>query len=389
MKKNNKGFTLIELLAIIVILAIIAVITVPIILNIIENSRKGAAVDSAYGYKDAVSKYYVSQMLDNPDLKLSGDYKINKNGKLEDESGEEHSVATSGTLPSNGYITIENNEIIGGCLTINDYKVDLNDKDATATKGKCEFLEAGTEILFDPGSNVGEDTIGKCVTATDTCMTWYVLNDHGSKVDLLLDHDTTALLNWISQTDYEKEINAETIKNEYGITYQNNIVPTYEWNGGNHAKGPLTALKQLDDDTKYWSDSLKRNDGYSVSFTNIASQSINYTIDYTGYKARMVKAEEIADITGVSKSTEEGGKGFDIENKLQSDVSIDPKYDWIYSNTGVNNGGYWTSSAAAYGPSIAVVIFTPGKLSTISGGVTNKSGVRPVITVSKSLLSQE
>ena len=45
---KKKGFTLIELLAIIVILAIIAVITVPIILNIIENSRKGAAIDRCH-----------------------------------------------------------------------------------------------------------------------------------------------------------------------------------------------------------------------------------------------------------------------------------------------------------------------------------------------------
>ena len=59
--KKNKGFTLIELLAIIVILAIIAVITVPIILNIIENSRRGAAIDSAYGYKDSIQKYYVTK----------------------------------------------------------------------------------------------------------------------------------------------------------------------------------------------------------------------------------------------------------------------------------------------------------------------------------------
>ena len=36
-----KGFTLIELLAIIVILAIISAITVPIVLNIIENAKKG------------------------------------------------------------------------------------------------------------------------------------------------------------------------------------------------------------------------------------------------------------------------------------------------------------------------------------------------------------
>ena len=53
MKKKN-GFTLIELLAIIVILAIIAVITVPIILNIIDSSKKGAKTDSFYGYKDAI-----------------------------------------------------------------------------------------------------------------------------------------------------------------------------------------------------------------------------------------------------------------------------------------------------------------------------------------------
>ena len=56
--KKNKGFTLIELLAIIVILAIIAVITVPIILNIIENSRKGAAYDSAYGITDTAKLYF-------------------------------------------------------------------------------------------------------------------------------------------------------------------------------------------------------------------------------------------------------------------------------------------------------------------------------------------
>ena len=62
MKKNKTGFTLIELLAIIVILAIIAVITVPIILNIIEDSRKGAAKDSVYGYKDSINKYYLGKL---------------------------------------------------------------------------------------------------------------------------------------------------------------------------------------------------------------------------------------------------------------------------------------------------------------------------------------
>ncbi len=60
MKMNKKGFTLIELLAIIVILAIIAVITVPIILNIIDNARKGAAKSSVIGFGKAVELSYTT-----------------------------------------------------------------------------------------------------------------------------------------------------------------------------------------------------------------------------------------------------------------------------------------------------------------------------------------
>ena len=47
---NKKGFTLIELLAVIVILAIIALIAVPIVLGIIEDSRKSATLRSAEHY---------------------------------------------------------------------------------------------------------------------------------------------------------------------------------------------------------------------------------------------------------------------------------------------------------------------------------------------------
>ena len=46
MEKNRKGFTLIELLAVIVVLAIIALIATPIILGIIEDTRKDAFLRS-------------------------------------------------------------------------------------------------------------------------------------------------------------------------------------------------------------------------------------------------------------------------------------------------------------------------------------------------------
>ena len=61
---KRKGFTLIELLAVIVVLAVIAIITTPVILGVIEKSKKGAAEQSALGYVDAVEKQVALNSLD-------------------------------------------------------------------------------------------------------------------------------------------------------------------------------------------------------------------------------------------------------------------------------------------------------------------------------------
>ena len=57
----KKGFTLIELLAVIVILAIIALIATPIILNIVEDSKKSAATESARLYVDGLQNRIASE----------------------------------------------------------------------------------------------------------------------------------------------------------------------------------------------------------------------------------------------------------------------------------------------------------------------------------------
>ena len=61
---KKKGFTLVELLAVIVILAIIALIATPIILGVIETSKKGASENSALGYLDAVEKQIARKIHD-------------------------------------------------------------------------------------------------------------------------------------------------------------------------------------------------------------------------------------------------------------------------------------------------------------------------------------
>ena len=149
MKSKKNAFTLIELLAIIVILAIIAVITVPIILNIIENSRLGAVKDSAYGYKDAINKYYVTDLSENPEsnLKLSGTYIVQEDGTLKGMNVEEKTytdnleIPLSGTTPTGGYLNYENNTLKDGCLTIDEYKLTIENGEVKNTeKGKCNGM---------------------------------------------------------------------------------------------------------------------------------------------------------------------------------------------------------------------------------------------------------
>ena len=77
MKKRKNGFTLIELLAVIVILAVIALISTPIIMNIIEDSRKGAfkssvqSIFSAYETYELKNNFEVEDKVDILDLPLT------------------------------------------------------------------------------------------------------------------------------------------------------------------------------------------------------------------------------------------------------------------------------------------------------------------------------
>ena len=142
--KRKKGFTLIELLAIIVILAIIAVITVPIILDIIEDSKGKAAIDSAYGFKDAVEKYYMTANMSNSEIKMNGKYSIN-NGIIDGPSIENTEITVSGTKPSLGYLTYNNNKIQDACLIIDEYQIIYSDGKFT-NEGKNDYCEIDADF---------------------------------------------------------------------------------------------------------------------------------------------------------------------------------------------------------------------------------------------------
>lgn len=63
MTKN--GFTLVELLAVIIILAVISLIATPIVINVIDKSRKSAAESSIAGYADTAKLTRIEYLFTN------------------------------------------------------------------------------------------------------------------------------------------------------------------------------------------------------------------------------------------------------------------------------------------------------------------------------------
>ena len=133
MKNNKKGFTLVELLAVIVILAIIALIATPIILNVIDNAKEGAAKNSAYGYIDALEKVNAQDMLSSESINvLSGVYTISSDGTL--THGEKAvTVKFKGTKPTGGTLTYADGKLSSGSSIIVDGKTFTSDADGKLT----------------------------------------------------------------------------------------------------------------------------------------------------------------------------------------------------------------------------------------------------------------
>ena len=127
---KKRGFTLVELLAVIVILAIIAVIATPIILGVIEKSKKGAAENSALGYTEAVEKQIARNLLDEDATNDITD------GVYEIAALTSKKVKVKGDTPSEGWVEIEKKQVVSYSIKIGDYVVTYNkeNKNTDTTK---------------------------------------------------------------------------------------------------------------------------------------------------------------------------------------------------------------------------------------------------------------
>ena len=337
---KKKGFTLIELLAVIVILAVIAIIATPAVLNIIEDSKKSAAEASARSIVGAAKTHYMQNIMDN---------KPNSNVDL-----STNTLKYDGEQAKKGLLSYDANGNVSGKMYISGYCVEVSvDGNVTSTKtGESECTieipqvttyANGTVIYYNPETNT-KCTASQAVSTTGTktgCMKWYTFNDEGTDtINLLLDHNTTALVAWAST----------------GLT----------------TNGPVEVKTQLESDTASW------------------NKSIN---------ARLIEASEVAKITNNTAWTA-GGSFYYFHTNSESPcegAAGTNKYAWLFDNTydcttyGCNvadssNHGYWTGTAYSNNSDKGWLVDSDGYLDYRT--VVNSSfiGIRPVITVDKNIL---
>lgn len=130
----KKGFTLIELLAVIVVLAIIAVIAYGTVRGVIEKSRRTSALNSAYGYMDALEKQVlINDMNENEDI-IDGVY------KSIDVLKDTYKVKVKGQYPKMGIIDIAKGKVSHADFIIDKYYLEC------FSSTNCKIKDGKTKI---------------------------------------------------------------------------------------------------------------------------------------------------------------------------------------------------------------------------------------------------
>ena len=389
--KNKYGFTLIELLAVIVVLAIIALIATPIVMNTIKRSKKGAAERSADNYIKQVETAVAEERLNKNEV-LEGEYQITSDGNLcRDKSAscsdeEKIKIEISGNKPTSGTVTISNDGVSQDevRLIVGDYKVIYNQEKNKYEATDKEKYKNGEVVYFNV-DNGTKCTSSEAVSATGTksgCMKFYAFNDDGGDtLNLMLDHNTTSLVAW-----------NKTYKNDSG-----SII---------NANAPKEVLDQLKNDTDGWKGTITPTN-YTMDQTGQTSNA-KYTIDYSSYKARLITAQELAQITGNTTWDEKTANNYyylDSKTKTASATCKEGNtsgcsYGWLYDRTNtscidrgcLNNSdkgtfGYWTASSRADSSNSAWAVRFYAIVDSDYVVYSGYGGLRPVITILKSKLS--
>ena len=148
---KNKGFTLIELLAVIVILSVITLITIPMITNVIEESKKKALASSVQGLVESANLYAIEN---------DGVYEFlfDKEHKGSTKKGE--SLDYRGNIDGEGKLYLDKEGNVSVCISNDTYYA---------------YKNYNSEII------VGNKKTGNCIIGFDALTNKYVaMLDNGT-----------------------------------------------------------------------------------------------------------------------------------------------------------------------------------------------------------------
>ena len=345
---KNKGFTLIELLAVIVILAIIALIATPVVLNIIKDSKNNSTERSIELYLDQVKNEIARYNMVHPGANFNPtECVVESEGLKCDGTTDYIKIEINGITPNVGSkILLSNGKIIGiSNFKVSDAAYSYNNGKIGQLKPFCKAVTTATSGNIPNGNyTYGDEYI--CDVGDGEDKTFFVLENNTDTVSLIMyanvgvdgkavtsSSTNKSLVAWISKEDY---IAAGGTENEY----------LGENGFGSNDKGPITVTKALKEYTSTW--------------TNLSSSQIAMPTRDQIYKAA-------------------GNKNSPIPKWL---------YDYLKGTTHPVSEveGYWTSTPSASSSNFAIYVRYYGYVDGTAVSNGSSYGIRPVITISKSML---
>ena len=188
---KEKGFTLIELLAVIVILSVITLITVPMITNVIEESKKKALASSIQGLVESANLYAIEN---------DGVYEFlfDKEHKGSTKKGE--SLDYRGTIDGEGKLYLDKEGNISICISNDTYYAYKN---------------------YNSGIIVGDKKTGNCIIGFDALTNKYVA---------MLDNGTGNVSNVYSKDEVNNLVDAKATELNNKITNNTNEITSMKSN---------------------------------------------------------------------------------------------------------------------------------------------------------------
>ena len=412
----KKGFTLIELLAVIVILAVIALIATPIILNIIEDSRKQSIKSSAELYVDGLVKQIATKNLTN---EFNPSSCTVSNGNVTCD-GTSLSYEINGKKPISGSITFNNGVVTGYLLDFGDYTV-TKDQNGISIAASVPIEFNGTKVAatqsdthkgivyLDPtdlsttcNAQLAAANLNDAVTPTPTgitsgCMRFYIYDDSGSTYKMILDHNTTVAVPWISSEDFF-EAHGNYVSGGIG--------------GVDISEGSITVDRQLALDTEGWVGNPRLITATEIAHITGADKSDTLKWDVSKNYINWISANSVDTDTQVSfyffdgSGSNYSGWSYSVspDNTGISDYGWLTEYTWSCcgceaedpndyedleeENSHQNVHGYWTSDYVTGSDhnDEAWLVELEALISNLHIINRYNIGVRPVIELSKSVV---